>query len=449
MESLAYIHQAIAYTDPNPAPIITLWQRFNGQKRPSSGWLKLLGIGIIVAAAISLSEVAHAATVRVKTEGSNLNVRVQPNTSSAIFAGLENGTIIEVADTGIPNWYVITSDTYRNYYIYSPFTVPIKASDDPIIGGTTGKMQVKTDNGLGINVRESPSSNSRIKGGFSEREIISVAASDTPGWSRITEGNLSGGFVNNDWLVSVGTVGNGSMQETPLTVSNPATERNYVIKTSGSGVNVRALPIETSERLQGLDDGQVITAKASGTEGWLQITSGDLRGRYIRSRWAVLSDVSVSATSFGGGSSANYRVRTNSRVGVTVRSNPNIASRDIGSLSEGAVVKAVPFNSEWLQLPSGGYISRQWADPTGSSSTFNPTNPGTGNYVVNTNKGELMVRSAPRYTARAMGGLQKGQRISAVASGTSGWLRINAGPYAGAYISSTWVAPINSNVALY
>lgn len=457
MESLAYIHQLIAYTDPSPAPIVTLWQRFNGQKRPSSGWLKFLGLSVIIAAAISLSEAAQAATVRVTTSNSNLNVRVQPNTSLEPVASLTPGTLVEVADSNTPGWFVITAGNYRNSYIASEFTVPVGVGGDPIAPGATGKMRVKTDNGLGINVREAPNSSSQIKGGFDEAEIVSVTASDTPGWSRVTEGRFAGRFVNNSWLVSIGTGGNEPMRVapavTPPVETNQSTERDYVIKTtSGNGVHVRALPIETSQRIEGLAEGAKITARQSGTAGWLQITSGSVRGGYVRDSWAVtpVVDRPRVSNSFDSAEAGNYRVKTNSRVGVIVRSSPTIDSRNMGGLDEGAVVRAVPFNSEWLQLVSGensgGYIARQWTTTTsGAIATMNPR---TGNYFVNTNLSNLMVRSAPRNTADAIAGLSKGQRLSAVASGTSGWLRITEGPYAGGYISSTWVSP-TSNVASF
>lgn len=450
MESLAYIHQAIAYTDPNPAPIVTLWQSFNGQKRPSSGWLKFLGLSIIIAAAISLGEAVQAATVQVTTRSGNLNVRVQPNTNLAPIDSLAPGTLVEVADVGAPGWYMITAGNLRNNYIASAFTVPVGMGGDPMIPGATGKMRVKTDNGLGINVREAPSFNSQIKGGFKEGEIITVTATDTPGWSRVTEGSFAGRFVNNDWLVSVDTVGNETMREasaaTPLVETSTAPERNYVIKTpSGRGVQVRALPVDTSQRIDGLAEGARFTAKESGTTGWLQITSGNLRGGYVRDRWAVTP---VADSVVNSSEATNYTVKTNSGVGVIIRSTPNISSSRMDGLSEGSVVRAVPINGEWLKIVSGpnagGYIARRWTTP----GTIAAMNPPTGNYVVSTNKSDLMVRSAPRDTAGAIAGLSRGQRLSAVASGTSGWLRITEGPYAGGFISSTWVAP-TSNVASF
>ncbi len=370
MESLAYIHNAIAYEDPTPAPIVTLWQRFNGQKRPSSGWLKFLWIGVIVAATISLGEAARAAT-----------------------------------------------------------------------------MKVKTDNGLGMNVRSAPTVNSDIVGGLSEGAVINVSASETPAWSQITEGSLAGKYVSNTWLVSV-----GASSDPIIPVSDPATEKTYVIKTnSGIGVKVRALPATTSVHVGGLGEGEKVSAKASGTEGWLQVTSGGYRGGYVASAWAVPSSGYIEAVDPGtGGSSGNYTVRTNSGIGVVVRSSPSNVSGNIGGLGEGSVVKATPVGNGWLQITSGsyagGYISDNWAVVGGSGSTINVNNPdyGTGNYIVDTNGGGLIVRSAPTTSARSIGGLGEGQRVSAVASGTAGWLVINSGSYAGGYISSAWVTSVSS-----
>lgn len=451
MESLAYIHNAIAYEDPQPAPTLVLWQRFNGQKRPSSGWLKFLWIGVIVAATISLSEAAQAATVRVKTNsGNGVLVRPQPTTAAAQIGGLGEGAIIEIAASNTPGWYLITSGTYKNAYIDGQWTVPVSSGNSS--GGTStggaGKVQVKTDNGLGMNVRSLPTVNSSIVGGLNEGEMITIIASDTPGWNKITEGRFAGNYVSTNWLVSVGT-----SVDPIIPVVNPNTEKKYVIRTnSGNGVIVRALPIASSQQLYTLGDGQTINAKASSTPGWIEVTSSNLRGGYIASEWAMPSDGLINVVD-PSNSRGNYRVRTNSGIGVVVRSNPTSASANLGGLGEGSIIVAAPVGGGWLQIISGsyagGYISNSWAVASGGTGGMIEVNQPNGNYMVNTNGGNLMVRSAPNSTAGSIGGLQKGQRVSAVASGTPGWLVINAGPYAGGYIASNWVVATNSNVALF
>ncbi len=457
MESLAYIHNAIAYEDPKPSPIITLWQRFNGQKRPSSGWLKFLWIGAIVAAVISLGEAAHAATVKIKTNsGNGVNVRVQPTASATPIGGLGEGTIIEVADSNTSGWYMITSGTYKDAYIDSQWTVPILRSDDPMVGVSTGKMKVRTNSGVGLNIRSLPTFSSSIVGVLNQGEEITAMAGETPGWSRITEGPFAGKYISSNWLVSTGT------SPDPIgPVSDPATETTYVIKTnSGIGVKVRALPTTASGNIGGLGEGEKVRAKASRTPGWLQVTSGSYQGGYVASPWAVPSSGVIDAVDPGTGNSSgnysgNYTVRTNSGIGVIVRSSPTTASGNIGGFGEGSVVNATSVGNGWLQITSGsyvgGYISGNWAVAGGSGGTTNVSNPpsyGTGNYVVDTNGGGLIVRSTPSTAARSIGGLGDGQRVSAVASDTAGWLVINSGPYAGGYISSTWVAPAN-NVASF
>lgn len=369
MESLAYIQSAIAYEDPNPAPTLVLWRGFNGQKRPSSGWLKFLWIGVIVATTISLTEVAQAATVKVKTNsGNGVYVRVQPTTSAAQMGGLAEGTVVDIADSSTPGWYVITSGAYKNAYVDGRWTVPISAGGDPIIGGTTGKMQVKTDTGLGMNVRSAPTVSSSIIGGLNEREIIGVTASDIPGWSKITEGRFIDSYVSNSWLVSMGT-----SSDPNIPVVNPNMEKKYAIKTnSGSGVRVRALPTRGSEVIGGLGEGEKISAKPSGTPGWLVITSGSYPGRYVASDWAMPIDGLIqvynpTTSNFQG----NYRVRTNSKNGLVVRSSPSSASTNLGGLGEGSVVNAAPVGNGWLQIISGtyagGYISGAWAAPSNGS----------------------------------------------------------------------------------
>lgn len=367
MESLAYIQSAIAYEDPNPSPTLVLWQGFNGQKRPSAGWLKFLWIGVMVATTISLTEVAQAATVKVKTNsGNGLNVRVQPTAGAAQMGGLTEGTVVDVADSSTPGWRIITSGAYKNGYIDGQWTVPTSTGGgDPIVGGTMGKMQVKTDTGLGMNVRSAPTVSSSIIGGLSEREIIGVTASDTPDWSKITEGRFIGSYVSNSWLMSLGT-----SSDPIIPVVNSNTEKKYAIKTNtGNGLNVRALPTKGSAVMGGLGEGEKISAKPSGTPGWLVITSGSYPGGYVATDWAMPVDGLIPVYNPNvNNSQGNYRVRTNSGIGVVVRSSPSSASPNLGGLGEGSVVNAAPAGNGWMQIISGpyagGYISGAWVAPS-------------------------------------------------------------------------------------
>lgn len=367
MESLAYIQSAIAYEDPNPSPTLILWQNFNGQKRPSAGWLKFLWVGVIIAATISLTEIAQAAPVKVKTNsGIGVKVRAQPTTNAAQMGGLAEGTVVDIADSNIPGWYIITSGAYKNSYIDGRWTVPIAAGGgDPIVGGTMGKMQVKTDTGLGMNVRAAPTVSSSIVGGLSEREIIGVTASDAPGWSKITEGSYVGSYVSNNWLVSLGT-SSGPI----IPVNNPNAEKKYAIKTnSGVGLKVRALPTTSGAAIGGLGEGERVNAKPSGTPGWLIITSGSYPGGYVASNWAMPVDGTIEVNNpVPSNYQGRYTVKTNSKNGLIVRSSPNSASTNLGGLGEGSVVNATPMGNGWLQIISGnyagGYISGAWATPS-------------------------------------------------------------------------------------
>ncbi|NJL90840.1 MAG: hypothetical protein HC916_14400 [Coleofasciculaceae cyanobacterium SM2_1_6] len=362
MESLAYIHQSIAYADPQPAPKVVLWQNLNWQKPPSSAWLKFLWLSVIITAVVAISETAQAAAVKVQTNsGSGVYVRPEPSTATSPIGGLAEGAVVDVQASETSSWMRITSGAYKDAYIDGQWTVPVGSSTDSPASGT--KFQVRTDFGLGLNVRALPSTSSDIVAGLGEGSMISIADSGTPGWAKIIDGSGSGYFVSTDWLVPV-TSNNIS---TPTPSNNTSSAGLYAVKTnSGIGVKVRNSP--SGAVIGGIGEGGRIDAAPSSTPGWAVITSGAYAGGYVADSWLVKSSGYTPVGSGSGGSAAAglYAVKTNSGAGVKVRNSPSGAV--IGGIGDGDTVNAASSGTPgWLVITSGayagGYISESWAIP--------------------------------------------------------------------------------------
>jgi hypothetical protein len=368
MESLAYIHQSIAYSDLQPAPKVVLWQSLNWQKPPSSAWLKFLWLSVIITAVVTISETAQAATVKVKTNsGNGVYVRPQPTTAVAQIGGLSEGAVVNAQPSTTPGWYVITSGTYKNAYIDGRWTVPVGTGGST--GGNTGgmasgtKFQVKTDFGLGLNVRALPSTSSSIVAGLGEGTVITIADSGTPGWAKIIDGSGSGYFVSTAWLTPVGS---GS-DYTPVNNSSSAAAGLYAVKTnSGIGVKVRTTP--GGAVMGGIGEGGTINVQPSSTPGWSVITSGAYAGGYVSDSWLVKSGGGYTSTGGGskGGATGLYAVKTNSGIGVKVRTAPG--GSVMGGIGEGGTINAQPSGTPgWLVVTSGayagGYVADSWTVP--------------------------------------------------------------------------------------
>ncbi len=278
MESLAYVHQSIAYSDPQPAPKVVLWQSLNWQKPPSSAWLKFLWLSVIITATIAISETAQAATVQVETN-SGIGVKVRTQPGGAVMGGIGEGGTINAESSGTPGWSVITSGAYAGGYVSDNWLVKSGGGSGGGSGGAAGVYAVKTNSGFGVKVRNQPGG--KVMGGIEEGGRIDVESSGTPGWSVITSGAYAGGYVSDNWLVksgggSGGDSGGGSGGAAGV----------YVVRTnSGFGMKVRTQP--GGAVMGGIGEGGTINAESSGTPGWLVVTSGTYAGGYISDSWAV------------------------------------------------------------------------------------------------------------------------------------------------------------------
>ncbi len=525
MESLAYIHTMIAYSEATPK--VTLLQSFNWRRPPSSAWLQFVWVSILVAAIISVSEAAQAATVRIQTNsGNGVRVMQQPAVDAPSLGGIGEGDFVEVEPSATQGWLVITSGTYRGGYLDSRWASPVSGSVTPVQSANPSsavpgsyQVQVKTDNGFGLNVRSSPEiKDGNIVGNLQEQEVVMVVASSNPGWLQITEGRLVGNYISNDWVVAIGNQGSPD-STVPMVASGTNPEKIYQVRTnSRTGLRVRALPTGNSAQIGGLEEGAQIKAKASGTPGWLIITDGNLRNGYIDSQWVAVVEptppapkpsqpgqyqvrsvsglnvrsspngtiigslangeaiaaapvssqwlqiiggrwnggyvfrdfVAPMGTTNVAGQTSSYRVRTNSGVGVMVRDSPSTAGRILSGLPEGQVVTATAPVAGWQQISSGpaagGYVSSNWLVPTGNFTAA--TNPSEGQYQVSTNSGVgLVVRSAPSTASKSLGGLAEGTPVVASPSGTPGWMVITTGPFAGGYVSGTWLTDGSTNAS--
>jgi len=205
MESLAYVHQAIAYTDSEPAPRLVVGQNLNWGKLPSSAWLKFLGTCVIIAAIVSISEIAHASNFAISTNsGNGVYVRSQPTTAASTIGGLGEGTVVSATYIS-PGWLQIKSGAYAGGYI-SNWVVPLDNLSAQVSSKDTskpgnGKYIVNTNSGIGLVVRSAPSSGSGSLGGLQEGQSVSAVASGNPGWLVINSGAYAGGYISSKWVV--------------------------------------------------------------------------------------------------------------------------------------------------------------------------------------------------------------------------------------------------------
>ena len=347
MESLAYVHQAIAYTESAPAPQIVLGQNLNLGKLPSSAWLKFVGVSVIIAASIIISESAQAAPSQSKVftdSGMGLNIRDCPDSYKCnIVGGLSEGAIVTVDDSGVDGWAKITNGPSTGYFVSYNYLVGVNSG--PSINPSIGKYLVDTRQGIGLNVRALPTTGSKVVGGLGEGASVNAVDSGG-GWAKIVDGPYAGYFVSAYSLVGFPSSSGGK----------------YLVDTrQGIGLNVRALPTTGSKVVGGLSEGASVNAVDSGG-GWAKIVDGPYAGYFVSAYSLVGFSINGDSNS---DSSGNGRVSTNNGIGLNVRALPTTSSKIVGGLGENASVNVVNSGTPgWGKVVSGPYsgyfVSTDW-----------------------------------------------------------------------------------------
>ncbi|MDG2617156.1 SH3 domain-containing protein [Thermoleptolyngbya sichuanensis XZ-Cy5] len=418
MESLAYIHAAVAYEDPNPAPELQV-----SLEIPSSVWLGTLSTAVVVSAVGGVAPEAQA-VVRF----GDTCIQVGDVQSALASAGFSPGSVDSVFGSN-------TLSAVRRFQLSKGLSVdgvvgPATASSLGLSGsiydvgvscGTGGPgddggpdfVRVST-NGSPLTVRNGPGSGFAPIDYLSNGTVVRVVGS-SGGWYNIS----GGGWISQAWTVeSSGGSGGGG--------GGGGGTGNYFVSTNGGTLLVRNGPGTGFAVIDELFNGTSVTiVEVSG--GWGRLSSGG----WVSMDW--LSAGGSGGGGGGGGGTGNYFVSTNGGT-LLVRNGPGTGFAVIDELFNGTSVTIVEVSGGWGRLSGGGWVSMDWLS-AGGSGGGGGGGGGTGNYFVSTNGGTLVVRSGPGPGFIDIDELPNGTPIDIVEF-SGGWGRLASG----GWVSMDWVA---------
>lgn len=310
MESLAYIHSALAYESNDPAPALRPCLQPKGYC-PSSAWLAAPSLLV----SLVLLNVSHPsfATIRgvVSTPGGPINVRSQPN--GQVVESLSNGTPVELTGIAENGWLERTDGTW----LYAPFVETMveaptetAAEDGAIASSEVSETAETAETGSESAEAEAVSPSRRIA--FANTGGASLNVRDEPGGSvvsvvpdgsqlELTGRAQAGWFEKADgtWvsaqLVRSTPPQGGAIAPSPATpetdansgaspeaspevptASPPvAAEQVGVVETEGNPLNVRNAPSPDEESVVGrLQNGDRIELTGNSQDGFLERTDG-------------------------------------------------------------------------------------------------------------------------------------------------------------------------------
>lgn len=156
-----------------PASNLVGWQYTS--KGSVSGYNGDLDFDIIYRDIKAPSTTPKKIIVKVKTNGSKLNIRKYP-TNGPIIGKYPNGTIIDILDVDyVKGWYKVNEGYISNEYVKSAVTGVITANK--------------------LNIRNSDSTKGQIVGTYKKSEEIEILKQSTTGWYLTPKGWISNNYV--------------------------------------------------------------------------------------------------------------------------------------------------------------------------------------------------------------------------------------------------------------
>ncbi|MGJ3246042.1 MAG: peptidoglycan-binding protein [Elainellaceae cyanobacterium] len=369
MESLAFVHYAVVYDDPEPAQL-TLSKHIDWHI-PSSAWTPLVSI-LAFLAVLSLSDRASAQAIYQRG-----------NRGSAVT---EIQKALEIPADGI--YGPVTEASVRDYQRQEnlnsidgkagPETLASLGWLDPSnqaseLQAPTEPRQanVSTPTGVGINVRLTP--NGDIVNGLPDGAPVLLTGREQAAGRYIWAELIGGRWVAKDYLRFSNTPSamavSFNAQAATSPSSNSQSPRRAVVRTNtGIGLNLRNTP-----------SGQIMGSVPTGTP--LSLTGDEQpAGKYM---WAETTDgrwvakefltypepASATAAQTSTDGDRLAVVTTRSGVGVNVRNTPN--GTIIGGLPDGATVSATETEEPserytWVRT-NRGWIAKEFLQFRGST----------------------------------------------------------------------------------
>ena len=297
--------------------------------------------GVTAAAALTLSSVSALAATSdsALVKGGRLNLRQSASLNAKVLGQYPTGTLVEINEAG-DEWCKVTVNGQTGYMLTKYLS---RASQDLT-------ATVKTNSGIGLNLRESPSLSGVIITSVKNGETVTVLQKGAS-WSRVSVGGKEG-FVATEYL----NFGNGSTDTTPSTPSKPQTGKVAIVTNPGANqvLNLRKEASLDAKVLAYYRNGAKVTILSSGST-WHKVQTEDGKVGYMMAKYLkVTGDTanvqSYTATTFNanGGKIVNFRAGA------------SLSSKIIKTIPVGTKVTVTQHGTDWCKVEidgTVGYIS--------------------------------------------------------------------------------------------
>ncbi len=293
---------------------------------------------------------ASSAVVTLSNPLDSLNLRSEPNTSSAILATIAHGTQVTLLEMGSA-WSRIQYGTLSGYVSNSFISVQEDIVDEPpqgVISRGTAVVSL-SDESQTLNLRAAPTVNSAVLSHLRHGQTLTVLERYEH-WTYVQMGSLSG-YVSNDYIIyEAAQSPQPSPQPTMQPGDAPLMQKRTAIVLPEGGLNLRMNASRTSGVILTLPQGTMLSVVGEETGGMLPVALGGLNG-YVAGEYVfVATDEQLGLVSPTPAPTATPTptpapwqgmATVTARSGLKLREQPDIGSRTLTTMYSGAQVTVI------------------------------------------------------------------------------------------------------------
>lgn len=289
--------------------------------------------GLTAAAALSLAPVLSLADTAQSAlvKGGALNLRESASLSAKVLGQYPTGTLVEIVESG-DEWHKVEVDGKTGYMMARYLNTDLN---------NTTTATVRTNTGIGLNLREEPSMDGAIITSYKPGTEVTVMQKGTT-WSRVkVDGNE--GFMASQYLSFAAAV-QPSVGKVAL-VNNPKDTQV---------LNLRQEASLDAKVLSYFRNGAKVTILKSGST-WHKVQTEDGQVGYMMARYLKVTDETADIKPY-----TARLINVNGGKIVNFRSGPSLNAKIIDRIAVGTEVTVVEHGTDWCKVDVNGqegYIS--------------------------------------------------------------------------------------------
>lgn len=292
---------------------------------------KLAGLTAAAALALTSTAALAAASDSALVQGGALNLRETPSLTAKVLGQFPTGTLVEV--TGYHgDWYAVEVNG-KSGYMMSKYL-----SGDLNVQTAT----VRTNSGIGLNVREEPGMDGAILTSVKNGESVTVTQKGS-NWSRVTVGGVDG-FMATEFLRFGGSDSSTGGETATGKLAVVANPRDTQV------LNLRQSPSLDAKVLDYYYNGTEVTILKSGST-WHKVQVSDGKVGYMMAKFLKVTDDTAEVKPFQA-----KLVNVNGGSYVNFRKGPSLQSGVISRLPVGSTVTVLEHGTDWCKVDVDGTV---------------------------------------------------------------------------------------------